>query len=151
MSVVIYFCCFRKQHRRQRLIKTSLIVARVPSPRWHAFQWHRLRRTKKNAHTHSTRTRFFLHILQIIAQFSGSGGACEHSINSDEDKFKVVASIRANARQSNAIFFETTLTPANKYRFAISILARSLISRIFMLIYSIRFFFCVRFHRILFS
>lgn len=38
---------------------------------------------KKRRRTYSTRTRFFLHIFQIITQFSGSGGACEHSINND--------------------------------------------------------------------
>lgn len=65
------------------------------------------------------RERYFLCVIQFITQFSGSGGACEHSINNDEDKFKVVATSirRANARQSNAIFLRNKFHPATNIDF----------------------------------
>lgn len=108
----------------------------VPSTRW-LLQWH-----KKQEARSKTRLCLFLHsfIVKPLHNqriFKRNDGACKHSIIIDKrDKFKVVASIRANAREFSTTFFrlemETHMHTATsqwlnkkwceyKYRFSISV------------------------------
>lgn len=140
------FYCFR--------VKTSLIGTRVPSHKvvciaLRKHQRRRWQRTKKKKNTKwrmLRRTRFPIHytiqqkwrrVWAFNQQWWGQVQGCRFNV-------------RANARQSNAIFLRTR-SSCYKYRFPISFLACLLISLFFSVVLASFLFSYMRFYRILFS